>query len=149
MADAELILAFEILHARMKEITERRNKFSPKKFTESQLQTLAWIHWALHHFRYRSADDFQLTSEKIGSDLGIDGVIPLMLGIIVVRLRKANVTSLRTLMNLLRKSSELRNALELKGVPHYSTISAAWTRSAKRQDTAAKSPSPDITGQSP
>jgi hypothetical protein len=94
----------------------RPHKFSPKKFQVAQIKTLVFI---IRLSRICTIDSANLKSVIAP----LEPLRPVF--------KPVGPLSHRRLIHLLKTSPNLREALELKNVPHYSTLAkfeARWTR---------------------
>lgn len=92
------------------------HKYSPKKFTEAQLKTLWWLH--------------TVSKLKTVDPKNIIDVPPCWRELS----KRLPVLSYRRIVKLLKESPALRQALELKRIPDYSTL-CQFDRRRRRSTT--------------
>lgn len=113
-----------MLAEKKRSLPAHSHRFSPKKFTDPQLAVLVDLHfWAADWYWIQRDPRFSSEDQRKLSELR-GRILP-------ASLLDLGEISWRGIVKLLKECAELREALELKSVPHYSTLAHAANRLAE------------------
>ena len=116
------------------------HRFSPQKYTKAQLAVLRYVRdVAQIEVRRRKIERLQRKVQTLHSKLYPNTPLPTFDAVRQLRVRRclrdSGATSYRRLVRMLQDNPELKEALELAEVPHYSTLAYFDRRQRELEDS--------------